>query len=135
MDLLNVLFNKDKPFTPISIAGGTTRGLVKRPSKIEYAQRLPQIEKESLEDEVENCRQQIRKQLEVTLNTYENLTNEEDDVYTKFKFDQRPQNAYQLPIYGSKQEILSNLAKSPTLVIEGSTGCGKSTQVRNFENS
>lgn len=34
-----------------------------------------------------------------------------------------------LPIYHARDEILEGLKKSPIILIVGSTGCGKSTQV------
>lgn len=37
-----------------------------------------------------------------------------------------------LPVYIKKCEILNLINKNPVVIIQGSTGCGKTTQVRNY---
>lgn len=53
----------------------------------------------------------------------------EDDKELYEKYDFRKTNSLDLPIYASKEEILSKLKEFSTIIIVGSTGCGKSTQV------
>lgn len=130
MDYLSVLFNKDIPFKPTPISGGTTNGLINRPIKKNIGARLPSSEKEMLEEDIVITRQKMKEQLKTTVKASGSEEHEEDEVYTKYNFEQRSPDACNLPIHGSKLKILTKLENSPTLVIEGSTGCGKSTQVR-----
>lgn len=51
-----------------------------------------------------------------------------DPVYVKYSFRQFAASA-NLPIYHTHQDILKALRDNQVVVIEGSTGCGKSTQV------
>lgn len=51
--------------------------------------------------------------------------------------DQNPMNEgitdpKELPIFLNKQEIIENLTQNDTLIIEGETGCGKSTQIPQY---
>lgn len=57
-----------------------------------------------------------------------------DPVYGKYKFDNTMQTDAPLPIIASRNEILHKIATNPVVVIEGDTGCGKSTQVMNIES-
>lgn len=131
MDLIDVLFNKKNPFKPISVSGGTTNGRVKLAVHNEPTLRLPQSDLRILEDDVDDMRHQLNKDLKYTDNADVDSCPLDDMecIYKKYKFDKRPVSATQLPIYDSKRKILSKIAKYPTIVIEGSTGCGKSTQV------
>lgn len=59
--------------------------------------------------------------------------NEDDElqpdlVYVKYSFKQYAVSA-NLPIYESNRDILKALDENQVVVIEGCTGCGKSTQV------
>lgn len=133
MDFINILFNKSKPFTPVSVPGGSSNGRVMSSEKlVAFGPRLQESEKEMLQDDVEITRRKLKKNLESTGETYEDSSDCDDNVYTKYKFDQRTLDAIQLPIYASKHEILSKIANYSTVIIEGSTGCGKSTQVSFF---
>lgn len=38
----------------------------------------------------------------------------------------------QLPAYGKKNEILDLIKKNSVVIIQGSTGCGKTTQVSKY---
>lgn len=134
MNFMDVLFNGRKPFTPIRIPGGTSNGYLTAEQKPAFGPRLQASEKESLEDDIEMTRQKLRKNLELVGKYEEETEAHGDDVYEKYRFDRRSQNAMQLPIYASKHEIMSHIAACPTVVIEGSTGCGKSTQVRHNFN-
>lgn len=49
-----------------------------------------------------------------------------DDVYKRFKFDRELPD---LPIVGMKDHILNMIEKNTVVVLEGATGCGKTTQV------
>lgn len=53
---------------------------------------------------------------------------ERDYIYDKFSFVNYIQNR-DLPIFDSKKQISDALAEHQIIVIDGSTGCGKSTQV------
>ena len=58
------------------------------------------------------------------------IENEElTKVYTTFDFEHRPKD---LPILNNKEEIVSMVQTHSITVIEGATGCGKSTQVPQF---
>lgn len=128
--LIDVLFNRRKPFTPITIPGGSSNGYLNATTKPIFGPRLQASEKEALEDDVDTSRRKLKQNLESVGQSTENAEAHNDEVYERHKFDRRTQNAMQLPIYASKNEILENIAKCPAVVIEGSTGCGKSTQVR-----
>lgn len=52
-------------------------------------------------------------------------------LYERFAFNQAPFNP-NLPIYEFRTKILKEIRDSPVLVIQGETGCGKSTQVPQF---
>lgn len=131
MDLAEILFNKNKPFTPVIISGGSTNGRVRVENRIAVKQHLIPSEMEALEDDVS----QMRRKLEVDLKTMrvdEAVASESpeiNEVYQKYEFNQRSQHSNQLPIWASKARILSKIAEYPSIVVEGSTGCGKSTQV------
>lgn len=133
-DYLEVLFNKRKPFVPIRISGGTTNGRIvpERPKMPE--KHLDESEKLMYEEDVEDMQRELKKKL--TMIDPQNNNNHEpapeatnDDVYTKYNFNHRTQAATQLPVHAFKSKILSKIAEFPSVVIEGSTGCGKSTQV------
>lgn len=51
-----------------------------------------------------------------------------DPVYTKYSFRQCFENA-DLPIFHLRNDILKMLEENQVVVVEGGTGCGKSTQV------
>lgn len=55
--------------------------------------------------------------------------NEPDPVYAKYKFNNFIHSESPLPIFASQVEILEKIAANPVVVIQGDTGCGKSTQV------
>lgn len=127
-ELINMMFKCGK-FKPISIAGGTSNGYLNAVNKPTFGPRFSAGEKESLEDDVHITRQKLKKNLESVGKIDENAETPIEDIYEKYKFDRRTQNAMNLPIYASKNEILASIANCPAVVIEGSTGCGKSTQV------
>ncbi|XP_055295310.1 probable ATP-dependent RNA helicase spindle-E [Sitodiplosis mosellana] len=126
---IGLLFNKRKPFTPISIPGGSSNGYLNVTNKPTFGPRLQASEKESLEDDVDITRQKLRRNLELAGKIAEESEKTSDDIYERYKFDQRSQSSMQLPIYASKHEFLASIATCPAVVIEGSTGCGKSTQI------
>lgn len=49
-----------------------------------------------------------------------------DDVYNRYDFNR---NLPDLPIVGMRDRILNLIEKNPIIVLEGATGCGKTTQV------
>lgn len=129
MDFMDVLFNPDKPFTPIVIAGGTTNGRVVSSDRPAYAER--HLQTDALADEIEDIRQQYDNSIKTQKPSNEpgHALEDTEKFYSNFKFDRRSQSALQLPVYASKDNILQKIADFPSLVIEGSTGCGKTTQV------
>lgn len=50
-----------------------------------------------------------------------------DDVYNRYKFNRTLPD---LPIIEMKDHILNVIEKNEIVVLEGATGCGKTTQVR-----
>lgn len=38
----------------------------------------------------------------------------------------------ELPVYAKKSEILEGIKQNSIVIIQGSTGCGKTTQVSNY---
>ncbi|XP_031618969.1 probable ATP-dependent RNA helicase spindle-E [Contarinia nasturtii] len=130
MDFLDIMFSKGKPFTPISVTGGSTNGRVKAYIKpLTIKTRLLDDEKDMFEDDIEETRQRLKKNLERMGEIDVTDDNFSDDVYTKYNFNTRTSNGYALPIYSSKRDILENVSKFQSVVIEADTGCGKSTQV------
>lgn len=51
----------------------------------------------------------------------------EDGVYDRYSFDIRRDE--KLPIHDRKEEIVEAIRSNPVIVLEGDTGCGKTTQV------
>lgn len=49
-----------------------------------------------------------------------------DEVLSRFKFNYVPPN---LPISQCRAEIVAAIKENPVVVLQGSTGCGKTTQV------
>lgn len=132
MDYIDILFNKNKPFMPIKISGGTTNGYIAAGGNQQptFGQNLETSEREMLEDDIQTIHRKLNKNIKTSMKTCNNVDcHVSDDIFKKYKFDRRTQNAIQLPIYGSKDKILSKIRQYPSVVIEGSTGCGKSTQV------
>lgn len=57
-------------------------------------------------------------------NPYLNI---DDGVYDRFKFNLERDAS--LPIHDARDEILDTIRKNPVVILEGDTGCGKTTQV------
>lgn len=131
MNLGDILFNTSKPFTPM--VGGSTNFHAKAYMRPTFSgTRLQESEKQLFEDDIEVARQKLKKNLEAIEHIDDEFDNDHvDDVYTKYDFSKRSCNVG-LPIYSSKREILEKIAKYQSVIIEGSTGCGKSTQVSIF---
>lgn len=51
----------------------------------------------------------------------------DDDVYNRYNFNR---DLPDLPIVGMKCLILEAIEANPVIILEGATGCGKTTQVR-----
>lgn len=51
----------------------------------------------------------------------------DDRVYSRYEFNLDRDKS--LPIHDAKDEIISNIRKNPVIVLQGDTGCGKTTQV------
>lgn len=51
-------------------------------------------------------------------------------LYKKYNFAYRAKN--NLSIHSMKHKIISMIASNPVVIIRGSTGCGKTTQVPQF---
>lgn len=131
MDFIDVLFNKKKPFTPVTVPGGATNGRIAQSHRNLFVPRLHVSQAQDLEEDMETTRQNFKRNLKLNCQPESDETSGhcDDDVFVKYEFDNRKPNTSDLPVYQSKDEILSNIAKYPAIVIEGSTGCGKSTQV------
>lgn len=134
MDYLDVMFNDKRPFERKQVSGGTTGGRVtvtKQPVKVVPC--LPECEANKIESDIRCIRKQVEESIKKSSQSNNNVNTSEsicdDDVYKKYKFEQRSVSAMQLPVWASKSKILENIAEYPAVVIEGSTGCGKSTQV------
>lgn len=135
MDYMDILFNKERPFAPIKISGGTTQGRIVVEKQLTFRQNLEASEREMFEDDIHDIRQQLNHDIKTSMKTSNDLDShalDDDIIYKKYKFDRRSQDAMQLPIYGSKDKILSKIRQYPSVIIEGNTGCGKSTQVSNI---
>lgn len=134
MDLAGLLFDRQKPFTPVRISGGTTNGRILSETEPVVENRLEAIEKSSLLKDVELMRRGLNENIKESGGVIHDANEDGiDDVYKKYKFDQKTQSATQLPVYASKEKILSTIAEYQSVVIQGSTGCGKSTQVREIK--
>lgn len=132
MELVDIVFNKNKPFTPIRISGGSTNGRIMSQSEKLFEARLEASEKEALEEEVKLMRRNLNQNIKQSCAANQNLADGEhqnDEIYKKYNFGHTTQKATQLPVHASKGKILSRIAEYQSVVIEGSTGCGKSTQV------
>lgn len=51
----------------------------------------------------------------------------EDDIYDRYVFDVRRDES--LPIHDKRNEIVDAIRANPVVILEGDTGCGKTTQV------
>lgn len=135
MDPFEIMFPKDRLFTPIRISGGTTNGRVINEFKARAQQRFQQSEKDGWEKDIEDTAEQLSQQMSSAGISSEACAqsvidqDEENNIYQKYNFDRRSFESDQLPVYASKDKILKKIAESRTVVIEGATGCGKSTQV------
>lgn len=135
MDPFEIMFNKKKPFTPIVISGGTTNGRISNMFNPQIPNRLQSSEKEAWENEIESTRVQLDQRMKLSKAANDGIAasevdeHDENDIYKKYKFDRRSKEAAQLPVYAMKEKILKVIEESASVVIEGSTGCGKSTQV------
>lgn len=131
-DFVEILFNPNRPFVPKRIAGGTTNGRIISQAPTVSEQHLDNSEKLMYEEDIDVIRRQLKQKL--TLLDAQQIDEPAsdravDEVYKKYNFAHRTQAATQLPVHAFKSEILSKISKFPAVVIEGSTGCGKSTQV------
>lgn len=53
-----------------------------------------------------------------------------ETIYDRYKNERQPTR--DLPIYEYRQQILSEIQKNVIVVLEGATGCGKTTQVPQY---
>lgn len=141
MEPIEILFNKNNPFTPIVVDNGTTGGLIRCELGKSVPKRLESSDMEMFENDVGAANAFLNEQMSkprapaTGSGGFELGENDESDIYQKYKFDRRSQNAIQLPVYASKDKILRKIAEYPAVVIDGSTGCGKSTQVSIYCNN
>ncbi|KAI9579934.1 hypothetical protein GQX74_000722 [Glossina fuscipes] len=54
----------------------------------------------------------------------------DDGLYDRYHFDLRRDET--LPIHDSKEHIIASIRENPVIVLEGDTGCGKTTQVPQY---
>lgn len=130
-DLFDVLFNSKKPFVPKRVSGGTTNGRIVPQNVQTVEDHLEASETATFEEDVDIIRRQLNQKLAMTITKPNSAKSDRvsDEVYKKFNFNYRTQDAIQLPVHVYREKILSKIAEYPSLVIQGSTGCGKSTQV------
>lgn len=131
MDEVNQVFGFLKPIKR-EVFSGSTLGCVNpsKPKQNESKFRLTRHDKRELEEDVEKMRQQVDAALKkqpVYNDDHDENEKDYDDIYDRYKFDQYA-NWGKLPIYSSKLKILKVLEESPVLILQGSTGCGKTTQ-------
>lgn len=125
----NFDFDKKKPFVPVSVA----RSRLLSQNAYISEEHLEEGDKIAYEKEVDQMRNQLKEKLRLT--NAQGSNNEPasdlpaDEVYKKYDFGHRTAAAARLPIHEYKTEILNSIAEHSAVVIEGSTGCGKSTQV------
>lgn len=50
-----------------------------------------------------------------------------DDIYERYSFDLNRDKS--LPIHDVKVDIINTIKQNPVTILEGDTGCGKTTQV------
>lgn len=134
-DYYDVLFNPHRPFVPTRISGGTTNGRIISEREREPERHLDQQERLTYENDVDKMRSELKmKLIMIGTEDYDEPGSDcpADEVYRKYNFSHRTQAATQLPVHAFKSEILSKISKHPAVVIEGSTGCGKTTQVNFF---
>lgn len=56
-----------------------------------------------------------------------NVRRPDDGIYDRYTFDMRRDES--LPIHDKRAEIVELIRENPVVVLEGDTGCGKTTQV------
>lgn len=115
------------------ISGGTTNGRIVSQRPPDLDRHFDATESQAYEEEVDKMQLKLKQNL-ISLDTEQIVDDRPmDEVYKKYNFDHRTQAATQLPVHAFKSEILSKISKFPAVVIEGSTGCGKTTQVNFVE--
>lgn len=152
MDLMD-FFDLSKEFKPVLVEGSQTQvqlkqlrqSLVfeesKKPHKgKEYATEYQKIEEEEIKGAAravpgntgENYLSQLEELTSVfsTANVDDLMQEELTQVYDKYDFDQKSKNV--LPILEHKKKIVSVIETNQVTIIQGSTGCGKTTQVPQF---
>ncbi|KAI8119816.1 putative ATP-dependent RNA helicase spindle-E [Lucilia cuprina] len=50
-----------------------------------------------------------------------------DPIYSRYEFNLERDTS--LPIHDAKDEIINSIRKNPVIILQGDTGCGKTTQV------
>ena len=134
-DFYEVLFNDNRPFVPIRVSGGTTNGRIVPQNQKVPENHLLESDKLMYEEDVKIMQRQLKEKLTTAdRQKHDAQTSDRptDEVYTKYNFGYRTQAATQLPVHAFRTKILSHIEEFPSVVIEGSTGCGKSTQVNDF---
>lgn len=115
--------------------GGTTNGRIAKLPNPTAPERLQSIEKDAWAHEISVTKNKLQRMLQVSRETSEGFEenalgeHDDNDIYGKYKFEGPSRDAAKLPVYALKDKIIKTIAASPSVVIEGSTGCGKSTQV------
>ncbi|CAL8111255.1 unnamed protein product [Orchesella dallaii] len=79
---------------------------------------------EGSEDESENCVNESSPRISRYI--------QRSNVYEKYDFERRAVDATRLAVYEKKAVILSSIEKSRVTIVEGFTGCGKTTQVPQY---
>lgn len=137
MDDYYRFFDLSKPLKKTIIHSGTTQGRVVVPVDPQPPRntRKDQMNMENLEKDVEEMRKKVQTALKIKSDNHNN--NHEgngvgDEIYEKYYFGHRSETTSILPINNEsiKADLLSKLKEYPVIVVDGHTGCGKSTQVK-----
>lgn len=134
MDEVEAFFDVTKPHKPIVLRGGTTGGRVVVPPDPKPSReiRFNEAEKRAMEADVEDMRRKMELQTLAVPRKSEDegaVSSDSDPVYTRYNFTDRAHPNTFLPIDSIKDDILSKLKTHKAIVVDGATGCGKSTRV------
>ena len=141
MDEINAFFDLSKPLQRVNISSSTTRAWTRpqasRPKSQTSAKSSNYGEKYLKREQNELLRRFNDAPSSSSVSQLEDLSDDSSDseeedtdpIYEKYAFDFNNRRD-DLPIFAQKDEILETLSTNLVMVLQGSTGCGKTTQVR-----
>lgn len=155
MDEVNDFFDFSKPFKRVTVSGGYLNGRVISSSapnasnKIvkrehvgqEYAQSYADAEKlqilkefEGVDSSSSECQQPSTSSMDTLEDLEEDVkpdvSKPDNELYEKYQME--PKLYCDLPIFDSRTKILNAVRENRCVVLEGDTGCGKTTQVPQY---